>query len=194
MRVVKYQVHNVLGVKHIDFNLEGRHLFLVGGVNENGKTSAINALLMALCGRRNMEYPEVALRRGEDKGWVKVQLSGDDEMHDSVGFTAELFLRRKASGEVIEEFRLLDSTGEEAPTPRHLLEELFKFKGFDPLAFERMSKADQRQTLVKLAGLDFDDKRKLQKDLYDKRSVVNSEGKRFCCIVPANEKASRRSG
>src|SRR5688572_14440513 len=155
MKVLRYEAHNVMRVADIKFDLAGHHLFLVGGKNGQGKTSALTALLMALCGRSGMKYPEISLREGQDKGWVKVELSGDDDMHDAKGFTVELFLRRKRSGQVIEEFRLLDSAGDEAPEPRRLLKQLYGMKAFDPLAFEKLDPAGKKELLQSLLGLDF---------------------------------------
>lgn len=180
MRVLNYQARNVLRIKDVDFNLEGHNLFLVGGKNAQGKSSAIKALLMALCGRSGMEdYPEVALRAGQDQGWVKVELSGSDDLHESEKLTVELFLRRKRNGQVIEEFRILDSAGEEAPEPRTLLKRMFEMRGFDPLEFERMDKKSRREKLLKLLGLDFTADRKQHKKLYDERADVNRDGVRL---------------
>lgn len=180
MRVLNYQARNVLRIKDVDFNLEGHNLFLVGGKNAQGKSSAIKALLMALCGRSGMEdYPEVALRAGQDQGWVKVELSGSDDLHESEKLTVELFLRRKRNGQVIEEFRILDSAGEEAPEPRTLLKRMFEMRGFDPLEFERMDKKSRREKLLKLLGLDFTADKKQHKKLYDERADVNRDGQRL---------------
>ena len=66
MKLLTYEAHNVLGVKDIKFDLTGRHLFLVGGANGQGKSSALTALTMALAGKSGMnDYPEIALRKGE---------------------------------------------------------------------------------------------------------------------------------
>ncbi len=37
MKIISYEAHNVLGVKNIRFDMAGRHLFLVGGKNYQGK-------------------------------------------------------------------------------------------------------------------------------------------------------------
>lgn len=180
MRVLNYQARNVLRVKDVDFKMEGHNLFLVGGKNAQGKSSAIKALLMALCGRSGMEdYPEVALREGQDQGWVKVKLSGSVELHESETLTVELFLRRKRNGQVLEEFRILDSAGEEAPEPRTLLKRMFEMRGFDPLEFERMDKKSRREKLLKLLGLDFSADKKEHKRLYEERAGVNRDGLRL---------------
>ncbi len=189
MKVITYQAHNVLGVKDIQFDLAGHHLFLVGGKNAQGKTSALTALLMALCGKRGMDnYPEIALREGESKGWVRVDLTGDVELHDTEKFTVELYLRRKRTGTVIEEFRILDSTGAEAPEPRTLLQSLFNLKAFDPLAFERMKPKEQAELVQGMLGVDlkvFDEERA---KVYEERKQVGVEGKKLAGKLALSKK------
>jgi len=178
MRVIHYSAKNVMGISEIDVDMEGQHLILVGGDNEQGKTSALTALLMALCGRRDMNWPDVALKEGEDEGWVRVNLSGDEELHDSLGFNLELLLSRKRGGQVVEKFRLTDSAGEDAPEPRTLLKRLYHYRGFDPLDFARKTKGEQRRLLMDLCGLDFQSDEQAAKELYDKRTDVNRDLKK----------------
>jgi energy-coupling factor transporter ATP-binding protein EcfA2 len=179
MKVLTYEARNVMRVSDVKFDLAGRHLYLIGGKNGQGKTSAITALLMALCGKSGFDYPEVALKDGEQKGWVKVKLSGDEELHEPEGLTIELFLRRKRDGQVIEEFHVLDSAGQEAPEPRTLLKRLCEMRGFDPLAFERMDKKAKRDLLAKLLGLDFTAEKAAHKKAYDERTRVGNDGKKL---------------
>jgi DNA repair exonuclease SbcCD ATPase subunit len=179
MKVLNYEAHHVLGVTDIRFDLAGSHLYLVGGRNGQGKSSALNALLMALCGRSGMDWPEMGLKDGEKEGRVTVQLSGSDELHEPERLTVELLLRRKRSGQVVEEFRILDSAGEEAPEPRTLLKRLYAMKAFDPLAFERMDRKGKKALLEKLLGLDFTKENAQHKRLYEERTRVNREGTKF---------------
>ena len=179
MKLLRAQVHQVLGVQDIDLNLEGTHLALVGGKNGNGKSSALIAIACAICGRRAMgdKWPDILLKEGEDEGWVKLNLSGDEELHDDVGFTVEMLLRRKRGGVVAEEIRVLDSTGEEAPTPRELLSSLYHYRGFDPLEFAKSKPKDQAEMLRKLLGLDFTELDEERKEKYAERTAVNRDGK-----------------
>ena len=133
MQVLTYSAHNVLGVKDIKFDLAGRHLFLVGGANGQGKSSALTALIMALAGKSGMtDYPEIALRKGQKQGKVTIKLTGDTDLMEDNYITVELSLRQKNSGQVVEEFKVLDSAGEEAPTPRKLLQDLFSLRALIP--------------------------------------------------------------
>ncbi|MEO1616497.1 MAG: AAA family ATPase [Planctomycetota bacterium] len=182
-KVLELTAHNVLGVKDIRFDLDGHHLFLIGGSNYQGKTSALQALLMCLCGKKGMEgYPEVALRDGEKKGVVQCVIEGDEEVFgtDNGGpMTAELRWRRKASGKVEETFRLLDESGEEAPTPRTLLQKMFALKAFDPLSFARMKPADQARTVQELLGVDLESFDAERKRVFEERREIGVEAKRL---------------
>jgi len=179
VKLLSLSAHNIQKIRDINFDLEGRNLFIVGGKNKQGKTSAITSLLMAICGKSGMDsYPEVALREGEDEGWVKVALTGDSEnLHEDVGLILELKLLRKRGGAVVEEFRVLDSAGEEAPEPRTLLKRLYQLKAFDPLAFARMKPADRKSLLEKLLDLDFTAEREQYKQLFEQRTAVNRDAK-----------------
>jgi len=176
MRVISYECHNVKRVSDIKFDLEGRHLFLVGGKNGQGKSSSLDGLLMALCGRSGMDYPEIALKDGENEGWVKVSLSGEsEELHQPGGMTVELRLLRKRTGVVVEEFKILDSDGEEAPEPRTLLKRLYSLRSFDPLSFARMDKKSRKAMIEQLLDLDFTEERAKWKAIYEDRTSVNRD-------------------
>jgi DNA repair exonuclease SbcCD ATPase subunit len=180
MKIIRYEAHNVLGVRDIEFEMEGRHLFLVGGANGQGKTSALTALVMTLAGKSGMKgYPEVALRSGEKRGKVIVELTGDEDMQDGQGFTAELSWRKKNSGVIEEDFRLLDSTGAEAPEPRTLLKRLFNLKAFDPLEFARMKPKEQATCVQQMLGLDLSKYDRERDEKFADRTVLGREGKKL---------------
>lgn len=186
MQVLKYEAHNVLGVKDIKFDLAGRHLFLVGGANGQGKSSALTALIMALAGKSGMsDYPEIALRKGEKRGKVTIELTGDTELMEGKSITVELSLRQKTSGAVVEEFRVLDSAGEEAPEPRKLLQRLFTLRAFDPLAFERMKPKEKATLVQEMLGLDLSKFDKEYKKVFEERTDLGRDGKRLAAQLEA---------
>ena len=183
MQVVTYKAHNVLGVRDVKFNLAGRHLFLVGGENGQGKSSALTALVMALAGKSGMsDFPEVALRKGEKKGKITVELTGEG---DSEKITVELSLRRQAAGNVVEDFRILDSTGKKVAEPRKLLQRLFTLRAFDPLAFERMPPKEKATLVQSMLGVDlskFDEDYQTQ---FEKRTELGRDGKKLAAQLEA---------
>mgnify|MGYP000934341836 CR=1 FL=1 len=177
MQVLKYEAHNVLGVKDIKFDLAGRHLFLVGGANGQGKSSALTALVMALAGKSGMQdYPEIALRKGEKEGKVSIVLKGDT---NGDAITVELSLRQKASGEIVEEFRVLDADGKKTNEPRKLLQQLFTLRAFDPLAFERMAPKEKATLVQKMLGVDLSSFDREYQKVFEKRTELGRDGKRL---------------
>ncbi len=183
MKVINYEAHHVMGVEHINYDLEGWHLFHIGGANGQGKSSSIKGLLMALCGRSGMDYPKPALREGEDEGWIKVKLSGSEQLHEQEHLNVELHFERKDDGSVRESFRVIDSTGEEAPEPRTLLKRLYETRAFDPMQFDKMSKAERRKVLMDVVGLDFSSFESKRKSVYEERTSVNAEAKRRQAVL-----------
>lgn len=186
MQVVTYKAHNVLGVKDVQFDLAGRHLFLVGGKNGMGKSSALAALIMALAGKSGMDdYPALALRKGEKKGKVTIELTGDS---GGSSITVELSLRQDKTGAVVEDFRVLDSAGNKEQEPRKLLQRLFTLRAFDPLAFERME-AKAKATLVqKMLGLDLSTFDREHAKVYEKRTELGRDGKKLAAQLDAAPK------
>lgn len=183
MKVINYEAHHVMGVEHINYDLEGWHLFHIGGANGQGKSSSIKGLLMALCGRSGMDYPKPALREGEDEGWIKVKLSGSEQLHEQEHLNVELHFERKDDGSVRESFRVIDSTGEEAPEPRTLLKRLYETRAFDPMQFDKMSKAERRKVLMDVVGLDFSSFEAKRKSVYEERTSINAEAKRRQAVL-----------
>ena len=177
MKVLSYEAHNVKAISDIDLKLSGRHLYLVGGKNGNGKTSALDALRMALCGKSGMDYPDVSLKEGESEGWVKVALEPDESDESQKTLNIELLLKRKRNGQIAEVFKIVDGEGDEAPEPRALLKRLYHLKGFDPLAFIRLDRKEKKELLQKLVGLDFTELDKEYDKLFKERTDVNREVK-----------------
>lgn len=149
-------------------------------------SSALTALIMALAGKSGMsDYPEIALRKGEKKGKVTIELTGDSDLMESKSITVELSLRQKPSGAIVEEFRVLDSAGEEAPEPRKLLQRLFTLRAFDPLAFERMKPKEKATLVQEMLGLDLSKFDAEYKEVFEERTDLGREGKKLAAQLEA---------
>lgn len=184
MRVSTYTAHGIKRISDITFDLEGRHLYLVGGRNAEGKTSALEGLLMALAGKKDFKFPTRPLRDGEQKGFVRVELVPDEG--DELGpLTVELKFTRKRGGQVAESFSVTDENGVKVAKPRVLLSRLYKLGAFDPLSFERLADKDQRAALMRLVGLDLDADEATIKGIFDRRTDINREAKRLGALLDA---------
>lgn len=179
------EVHNVLRISDLKVDFRKHSLALIGGKNEQGKTSAINAILMTLCGKRGMDWPEVALKEGEDHGECVVELSMDPEGGDQDVFpdmasvtVKRVWDRDPRTGTIKESVTITDETGQKSASPQQILNDLFKSRAMDPLKLADTDRSVQRQMLMELVGLDeaFDELDEQYKELFTERAAVNKQG------------------
>jgi len=167
MKLTRIIVHNVLGLEDVDANLEGHNLWLIGGKNRSGKTSALKAVTMAICGKRGCDYPDEPIKQNEKNGWVK--LSTDN------GMTIERKFSRKKGGGTTDTVRVVDAEGETQSEPQKLLNKLYQSRGFDPLAFAKLPKILQLSKLKEMVGIDTSDLDSKREDIYQDRTLANRE-------------------
>ena len=159
MKVISLQVSNLMKLVAVEI-VPTTNLVKITGRNEQGKTSILNALFMALGGADCI--PDKPVRRGQKKGSVKVDL-GDI-------IVTRTFTEAGTTSLVIE-----NRDGLVFKSPQTLLNTLVGRLSFDPLEFVRQEGAKQLETLRQITGLDF---RKLdieREQLYRKRTEINRE-------------------
>lgn len=177
MRVVEFEVFHMMGLKRAKLQMPENGVVLIGGENGHGKTRTIESFLMAMCGKSGMDWPDVELADEDREGWVRVKLTGDTELHDLEGFVVELKLKKRRGKPVLEQFRILDSTGDEAASPREFLQRLYSLRALDPRALEKASPAKRAELIKKLVGLDFTDLDSDRDVAYKKRTEINRDNK-----------------
>jgi recombinational DNA repair ATPase RecF len=140
LKIVGMQVENFMRIKTFLLRPEGNVIKITGG-NGAGKTSVLDAIMLALAGARG--GPSAPVRRGAGRGVVRLDL-GDiritrmwSEGGDSKG---EMFIEAE--------------DGRRYGTPQRMLDSLMGRISFDPLAFIRMDVAQQAEELRKLLNLD----------------------------------------
>ena len=159
MKLLEIEVHNVKGVRDVKFDLRDHHLFLIGGHNKAGKSSAIDAMTWAFMGKRAIQ--EKPIRDGETYAKARVTTDGDSELHQT-----GLIIEREWFEDGSSKLTVTNDDGFEAPEPQSILNSLFKV-GFDPLEFSRMKPKDQLDTLKKIVGLDFTDWDRKRQTIYE---------------------------
>jgi hypothetical protein len=114
----------------------------IRGRNAQGKSSTLDAIMMALGGAKFT--PSQPIRTGEDEGAIRLEL--DD---------GQVVLRRFTRGgnDTIE---VTNGEGFKAGSPQAVLNKLYASVAFDPLAFTRLKPAEQLATLRGLVKLDVD--------------------------------------
>jgi DNA repair exonuclease SbcCD ATPase subunit len=159
MKIHELIVSNVKRVRAVTLNLfNGQHAVL-GGRNEQGKSSVLDAITMALAG--GDAICEKPIRDGAINGEVTVDLG-------------EIVVTRKFTPKG-SSLTVKDKEGNVQSSPQTLLDKLIGKLGFDPLAFSQLDAKAQRNALAKLAGLDFTNVDADFQAFYDKRRDLNRD-------------------
>lgn len=174
MQITKFEVHNVLRISDLSVPMDGRNLVLIGGKNGQGKTSAIDALVMALAGKRGFEFPERPLTEGETEGHVEVDLDNGEET-----LTVRRCFERRDDESIKTWLELRDSTGQLSAEPQTILNEWMKTKALDPMRIEDLDAKRQRVLLCDLVGISeyLEACNTEYQAVYEERSGVNARGK-----------------
>lgn len=170
-RITNVEVKDVKRIEYVHLTPQGA-VTVVGGDNEMGKSSLLDAVAMCLGGKKLC--PAKPIRKGQKEAKVSVHLDGEESMLLPPCTVTRWFWERD-DGTVKTEMEIVSDDGYRAPTPQGILEQLMGQAAFDPLAFSRLKPRDQVSQLAALVGLDFtkwDAERKL---VYDERTLVNRD-------------------
>lgn len=143
----------------------GGGLVEISGANGSGKSSVLDAIGWALTGTRSVD-PE-PIRDGESSAVIRLTLG-------------EVVVTRKftESGSTL---TIESGEGARFPSPQRMLDDLLgsAVLAFDPLAFDRMSPADQLAEVGKVAPLpdDVASWKAEARAAYDERTAVNRRAK-----------------
>lgn len=139
LTVVSLQARNVMRLRAVMIEPEsGEPIVRIMGPNGAGKTSVLDCIWMALGGKSAV--PRQPLRQGATKGHVSLDLG---KLRITRGFTAK--------GGTSLDVRLPDDS--EVSSPQTVLDTLVGELTLDPLEFTRRNSKQQRETLLRVAGL-----------------------------------------
>ncbi len=159
MKIVRLTAENIKRIRAVEVTPAGE-LVVVGGKNDAGKSSLLDAIEMAMGGEA--ATPPQPVRKGEKAGKVILDLG-------------DLIVTRSFTAAGGRKLVVANKEGARFPSPQAVLDRLYGALSFDPLAFERMEPKAQADTLRKLVGLDtsvLDGKRVA---LYEDRTQANRE-------------------
>jgi len=155
MKIVSLEVSNVKRVKFMEVDLAG-NLIIVGGMNEQGKSSFMDSLRYLYGGAKAM--PPMPLRKGEDAGFIKA-------VEDN-GWTT---IRKFGKGTTLE---VRNEKGVPQRKPQDICDAKCGAISFDPLEFARMNDAKQSKVLMELKGIDNSDLDKHKLELESERTLI----------------------
>lgn len=161
MRIIRMEAENIKRLRCVSITPQG-NVVEIAGNNEQGKSSVLDAIWMALGG--GSALPEVPVRKGAEKGRVKLDLG-------------ELVVERRFNHRGGTELRVESRDGTRLKSPQAVLDELTGALTFDPLAFSRMTPKAQLEQLRAIVRLEEDiDKLDAENARdYEARTDVNRE-------------------
>lgn len=161
MKILELKSENVMNLKAVEIRPDGNMIFLTGK-NEAGKSAILDSICMALAGKK-IDQP---IRKGQNRAEVKIDLGR--------------FIVRRIWTEKGERLEITSPDGAVYKSPQSLLDQVLGAISFNPIEFAELSKSEagrrqQREILMKIAGLDFSAEDKTRADLYDNRTLKNKE-------------------
>jgi len=177
-KLTKLHVENFKRIQAVEIEPEG-NVTIVGGLNEQGKSSLLDSISVLLQGKTT-KIPE-PVRKGAKKALITGEIQKDSwDAFDSMTITRTI----TATGNWY--VKVTDKDGKTYKSPEGMLKQIFG-EPVDPVEFVRMSPADRVGTLKRITGLDFSELDQQRKELYDERTLVGREVKQIEAVLASSE-------
>lgn len=181
MRIIRLQAENLKKLVAVDITPQG-NVVTISGKNGAGKSSTLDAIWYALGGAENI--PQMPIRKGEKEAVIRLNLGE---------IAVERRFTEKGSTLYVE-----SADGARFKSPQAVLDKLVGSLSFDPLAFMRMDKKKQFETLRDLTGVDLSDLEKDRAEIAERGRIVKQDIKRLdaqidALVVPENAPESEIS-
>jgi DNA repair exonuclease SbcCD ATPase subunit len=179
MKIIKLKAENVKRLSAVEITPDGNTV-IIGGKNEAGKSSVLDAIAMALGGAKLA--PPQPIRTGQNDATIEVDLGdyvvtrrfkrvfkevGSDQPDVPTNeFTSTLVVTSKPKG---------DEPAARFASPQAMLDKLLGALSFDPLTFATAHGTDQSAILQRIVKLDTSDLDQTIKDLEAKRTEASRQ-------------------
>lgn len=173
-KIIKLTSENVKRLSAVEITPTG-NVVVIGGKNEQGKSSVLDSIEYALGGEPDATMP---VRKGQESAKIVLDL-GD--------IVVKRTITANGGGQLV----VTNADGIKQGTPQAILDKLTGKLTFDPLAFSRMKPDKQGEVIRALVGLDFVEHDAARKIIFDERTAINREAKaleaRLAAMPPTPE-------
>jgi AAA15 family ATPase/GTPase len=161
MKIIRLSAENVMKLSAVEI-VPQDNLILITGENGAGKSSVLDSIVMALCGKATI--PDEPIKKGSDKGKIVVEL---EDYRIERSFT-------KGNSYL----KIENSNGSTVKSPQKFLDELIGKISFDPLEFMNQKPDDQNEIFLSLIGVDVKTLDAEEATLREERALVGRDLKK----------------
>lgn len=161
MKIISLEAENVKKLKAVEIRPKDSTI-VISGKNEQGKSSILDSIWLALGGKAAAKGLKKPIRDGEESAHVKIDL-GDITVIRTWTSNDKSYLK------------VSNKDGSVFQSPQNMLNNLIGNLSFDPLAFSTMEEDKQRETLLGMVdiGIDLDELEAKRQTAYDNRTLKN---------------------
>ena len=166
LHIVNLVAENYKRLVAVDITPDG-NIVTLSGRNAQGKSSVLDAIFAALAGGEASRATKQPIRDGQAVAVVRLDL-GDY-------IVTRRWTDDDAGSLTVETPPTADGRKQKYSSPQRLLDEIVGKRAFDPLAFTRMTAAEQVQTLLATVDLPFDPAEldRERAGVFDQRAEIN---------------------
>lgn len=158
-KIISLQAENVKRLKAVEITPDGA-VVVVSGRNGQGKSSVLDAIWMALGGKR--AFPRRPVRDGAEEASIRLELG-------------DLIVERRIKPDGRTTLIVSSPEGARYGSPQAMLDKLVGALSFDPLAFSRMDPKAQRELLRELVGIDTSEVDRQRAEYYAERTRLGRD-------------------
>ena len=173
MLITKLQARNFKILKAVEIEAGESGTVVVSGKNGAGKTSVLDAIAIAIAGKRFLKDLSKPIREGETNAEVSIET-------DSGLLITRRWTEKNSSAGTLS---VTDKDNRKYSSPQAFLEGLIGEISFDPLSFANSKPQDQKATLLELMGVDLGRLDEKRDELYSQRTICNREHKSKVAIL-----------
>lgn len=162
MRIVSLTVENIKRISAVHIDTKGAPVIVLAGQNEQGKSSVIDAIQMALGGKDAI--PPMPVHGTADKGKIIADLG-------------DFVVTRRFTAAGGTSLTVQTRDGAKYPSPQAMLDGFVGRLSFDPFAFSTQDPVEQAKTLRILCQINTTDLDLQRKAAFDDRALVNRDVK-----------------
>jgi hypothetical protein len=167
IKISRFEAENFKRLRHVELTPDGT-MQVIGGRNAQGKTSVLDAWVMALQYATGKKVNFKPVRDGEERATVKLELSE--------GEVVKFNLTHSFTPDGKHDIKLESPEGARFSSPQKMLDEIVGRLSFDPLAFANAPDKEQLATLlsvVELGDFNVDANAGKRQSAYEARTEVN---------------------